>query len=178
MIIGHTEGPLPHPRIPIKAPVVPPRPGEVIIRYDLEQGEWLELNCKGWFWFVVTLLCCPPFCIIPVFCRDCHSLRQRPVYGPPGMGYLGSTHIHIHEDFGPYASVPTTQPGFGGPYEPPPVVPSHTAYYEPAPTMPIAPPLGPPALGVPAPGIPYAAASGYAPSAPPPPKGYPPAKQV
>lgn len=80
-VIGCSSGPEPFPGVPIKQPLQPPQPGEVLIRYELEAASGCRLTAWGWCCF--GTLCCIalPLSWLPFVCAFCKPQCQRPVYG-------------------------------------------------------------------------------------------------
>ncbi|GBF94776.1 hypothetical protein Rsub_07659 [Raphidocelis subcapitata] len=85
VVIKSSAGPEPFPGIRQLPPRVPAEPGQVLIRFDLEEGHCWELSRTGWC-CVFSLACTMPiFCCLPCFapCSLCRARFQRPVYGWP-----------------------------------------------------------------------------------------------
>ncbi|GAX78577.1 hypothetical protein CEUSTIGMA_g6016.t1 [Chlamydomonas eustigma] len=83
--------PQPIAGLAMKPPLVPPSPGQVLIRYEIVEPDvgcckCEDLNITGIVSLVVLVFIFWPLAFIPCLVSDCHSSSQRPVYGyPPAM---------------------------------------------------------------------------------------------
>ncbi|KAI8464891.1 MAG: hypothetical protein J3K34DRAFT_525831 [Monoraphidium minutum] len=71
----------------ITPPAAPPRPGEVVIGWEIlpvDEGCSCDLNVPGIVLLVVLILVFWPIFWIPMVIPAFKNQRQRPVYGPPG----------------------------------------------------------------------------------------------
>jgi hypothetical protein len=80
--------PSPVSGIPVKGPLVPPGPGQVLIRYDIAEPETGCCKCDtlttgGIIALVVLVLIFWPLAWLPCIMSSCHTQVQRPVYGNP-----------------------------------------------------------------------------------------------
>eukprot|EP00884_Botryococcus_braunii_P006249 jgi/Botrbrau1/15625/Bobra.4_1s0012.1 len=74
--------------VTIKAPKVPPSPGDILLGYELKPvklGYNRSFTTTGWVATGVLLAFAWPFFWIPAVMRSLHDVYQRPVYGQPGQ---------------------------------------------------------------------------------------------
>mmetsp|Transcript_40679 Transcript_40679/g.90445 ORF Transcript_40679/g.90445 Transcript_40679/m.90445 type:complete len:100 (+) Transcript_40679:160-459(+) len=88
------SGVQPHPGIPVKAPLVPPVPGQVIVQYQIVEPELGCCKCDdltggGLALLIIGILIFWPIALIPCFSASMKHKSQVPVYGYPGQAPAG-----------------------------------------------------------------------------------------
>jgi len=80
--------PMPFPDLSIRPPKKTPKPGHVVIGYEVVRGQGGcckcdDLKVEGWVGVGVLCIFCFPCACIPCCISSCHEDYQRPVYGLP-----------------------------------------------------------------------------------------------
>ncbi|KAG1672791.1 hypothetical protein FOA52_002779 [Chlamydomonas sp. UWO 241] len=102
----------PYPNIPVRAPTVPPAPGQVIVSYMIVEPEMGCCKCEnltgcGLAVLIIGIIVFWPIALIPCFTASMKTQAQMPVYGYPG-GAPPMAQM-------PMASMPQPAPTYTGP---------------------------------------------------------------
>lgn len=126
-IISTSNGPVPYPDVTVLPPSENPGPGDVLLCYNLEQGDqcWETPEAGRWMvqlaWHLWPLFCiCWPLlfvlpCFSSLFPDACRTKQQRPVYGPPPPSSNPSTSIQVGPPLQQQPMTATGYPVFKGP---------------------------------------------------------------
>jgi len=80
--------PMPFPDLPIRPPKKTPKPGHVVVGYEVVRGQGGcckcdDLKVEGWVGVGICCIFCFPCAWIPCCITSCHEDYQRRVYGLP-----------------------------------------------------------------------------------------------
>lgn len=79
--------PVPIVGLPVRGPPRAPKPGDVVIGYQVVQptgGCSCDLKPEGWFVVIILILLLPCVACVPCCISGCFQQYQVPIYGPPG----------------------------------------------------------------------------------------------